>query len=79
MFLKRQTPYSILCVVWYFTGGNQQNGTFNIVLLLEQLEQFSPYYSKGAGDSLSIQNDSPVHYVIDNFCDVPFCLDSVAM
>lgn len=50
MFLKRQTPYStVLSVVWYFTGGYQQGGTFNIFLLLEEFKSFHLTAKEGVG------------------------------
>lgn len=39
MFARRQTSHpTILSIVWYFTGGNQQAGAFNVILLLKELE-----------------------------------------
>ena len=46
MSLRRQTLYSVLSTVWYFTGGNQQDETFNIFLFLKELV---PYSKSGIG------------------------------
>lgn len=50
MFLRRQIPQSaVLSIVWYFTGGNQHDGTLNMFLLLEELENKSYTYVKRRG------------------------------
>lgn len=41
MSLRRQTLYSTVSAMWYFTGGNQQDGTFNVFLLLKELAPYS--------------------------------------
>lgn len=50
MFLEDKLYSTILSIVWYFTGENQQDRTFNIFLLFKELEQsFLPYSKRWGG------------------------------
>lgn len=92
MFLEDKLYSTILSIVWYFTGENQQDRTFNIFLLFKELEQsFLPYSKRWGGVGVwsgnkelfkpqrgeTINIQNGLPLHYDNdFCDVPSCLGS---